>query len=391
MNKINDFGIIKFEYPNDITNYMKDFMNFDPIYYGIYFRKPIKDSSKEKNNFKNRKLYGMCFNFFNTQTVYFLDKIFELKKLFKFVEEVTFYPLKYDNFISCCDVVIRKAFNTKNKIVEYNFGKYIVDKIMKKTLSDKYKIIKMNCFDFYFSKISNLIEIPYTPKIKENDFNYNFNENESIIIKSKRVIKYNYLDKKKELFVEISKLYWENKPLFLKLSNNLLINNNYYKLNFNELDKYIENTRLKIDKINYSIQNGFIQASDLKEVLNNMNLFLEIIHQKKIKYNGDDLYSSQNEKFHLQKLLLDDKNITIINSQLFNKEMIKTEDKLIEFDSKFFIKNINDDQDLKILKDHLKFINSIYMSNPTDKELIGLQNELVKKIANFQSIIKENF
>ena len=254
------------------------------------------------------------------------------------------------------------------------------------------------CFNFLFN-IPDLIDKSYFEslngkKIPSKNFLCdcnNINNLKSIKLKCKVSIEFDHTDKKMEFFSIVSNLYWSDKDKYLKLMENLLINSNKHKIDFVGVDKMIKSTEKSIEILNSSIDIGFIESKVITDLVENVNQFLKCINYKKLKISETNLYAFNQNKLELKNLYYKDYDINIIDSSNISEYKLEddnAEDELNQKDEnikknsekRFYTKNINESNDVSYLKDLLKYINSIYQSYPFDKQLIGIQNEIIKKI-----------
>lgn len=362
--KIKSFGIIKYKYDNEATNYISNFIDYDNNFYGIYFM-------------KNKIYYTISFNFFDNNIAYFTNKVFILDLLINIIPEIHFYPQDKQNFLLFSNSIIKKALNySKDNFANYNFGKYVINKILNKVLNCKVEsdIDVNDCFKYLF-KIPNIIDKNLFDSV-EKKINFKFQEclisdNPTHIIKNENFIVLDHSNKKNELFNTFNNLFLVDRDKYDKLIVNYFTNKN--KFNFAKIKESIDDTDKHVDKINKGINRGFIESVDIKNLINGINKILSSLNYNKLEIHECDLFSYNKDKIKISDLEIENYDLIILdNSNIENNE------------KRFYTKNINENKSINQLKDLLKYINSIHKSFPYDKQLIGIQNELIKKILEFE-------
>lgn len=358
MNDYKNFGVIKYTYDNEVSNFMKEYYLFEPIYYGIYF-------------LRNNNYYTISFSFFGKEIVYFVEKIVLLKKLLKLLDSIEIYPVDNNSFLNISEDIIHPIFYKKFQFTNFNFSEYIIKKIFYNLNQCNINTTENKYFDFYFDDVINATKKLSNFNNNNNKINkscihsYHLNLKNPIILNNNNKTSYDHKLKYKNLFNLLNKYIWLDKSLYLELMKNYLINNNFLD-NKGDISSYENDIKKIISQIETNMKMGFINTNDIYQLIKYFN---EMFHTFE-----DHKKNKDNSIFYLSNSLPFDNSNNLSDSFFFTEENeIKS--------NIFFLDKISSMNSKEKLMSFLKFINSIYQSQPNDKYLIALQNTLVDKLS----------
>lgn len=356
LKKMNKSGIIVVNSDDSITKMMKEYCNFDHLYYGIYF---YKESTK--------KYQGVLFNFFSSEFFYFLPKIFNLDDLESLPFIKTIKYISSNNFYK--DYVFMKSAENcikmllyENKYIKKNYGLSVINKIIQDSSDFDTEIgYYGDYFNEYFFAIESINQYSFL-YFENMEFEFNFDYKKYEYVEKKyQNLDYNSIinERQYQLFLlNFNSMLFNDKNSFLELQNRLLINSKYNLYSKKNMEKLI----LEINEILISIQEQYnkkyIKSDTIYKLFKKMNELIEF-------YDESFLNNKKIKKYKEIFNHLSDDHIT---SDIFILKGDVLENNINTFTT-------------DILKNILNYLNMIY-NECENKTIILLQNKIIRELAN---------